>query len=225
MWIRRSLKRTKFLVTAGATIEKLDPIRYLSNFSSGKQGIAIANALVKSGAEVVLIAGKIDPTIKINPKVKLVYALNAKTMLDAAIAELPVDGAIFAAAVCDFRPEEIALDKIKKVTNQDKINLTLVKNPDILKTIATHKQRPSVVIGFAAETSNLLESAKAKLIEKNCDAIVANNIIIESNHEVFASDKNKISILTPSEAKHYPVMSKELVAKHIIKLIINLLKV
>ena len=158
-------KDKKILITAGPTIEKIDPVRYISNFSSGKQGYAFARAFSKLGAQVHLVSG---PTNLAVPEGVILHKVESvEGMLNACYECLPADIAICAAAVCDYRPKEIYQQKMKKEQDIDEISLTLVKNPDILAQISNHKNRPNLVIGFAAETENLIENAKSKLKRKN----------------------------------------------------------
>jgi phosphopantothenoylcysteine decarboxylase/phosphopantothenate--cysteine ligase len=211
------LKGYKALVTAGPTIEQIDPVRFISNNSSGKQGYAIAEALAAHGAEVTLISGPVNLAPLAN--VKLIKVTSAKEMLAATEESLPADIAIFTAAVADYAPEKIAGQKIKKTS--DKLTLNLVKNTDILKTIASHKLRPKLVIGFAAETGNLMANSKVKLIEKNADYIIANDV----NDGVFGSDYNKIDIIGDKFHKSLPKMSKKEVAESLCQIISERLKI
>ncbi|MCB2081036.1 MAG: bifunctional phosphopantothenoylcysteine decarboxylase/phosphopantothenate--cysteine ligase CoaBC [Rickettsiales bacterium] len=174
------------LVTAGPTRETLDPVRFLSNFSSGKQGYALAEALRDAGADVTLISG---PTHLPAPSgITLQLVETAEAMLKACEAALPVDVAICAAAVADWRPKAPAENKQKK-SRAKTMQLTLVQNPDILKILSNKRsRRPKLVIGFAAETDNLLEHARKKRKQKNCDWILANDV----SENVFGSDTNKV---------------------------------
>lgn len=200
------------IVTAGATMESIDPVRFLSNHSSGKQGYAIAQALAKAGAKVTLISGQTSLPVPNN--VKLVKVVSAQEMLAAVEKSLPADIAVFAAAVADFRPKEIAKNKIKKKAGTATPVLQLVENPDILKTIANHKKRPKLVIGFAAETENLLENATAKRKSKNCDWIVANDV---SGGKIFDSENNEVVIISDKKPEYLPPMSKQDVARKLVE--------
>ena len=153
------------IVTAGPTHEPIDPVRYIANRSSGKQGFAIAAALAAKGAQVTLIAGPV--TLDTPPGVTRIDVETAREMAAAVDAALPADAAIMVAAVADWRVESAA-QKIKKGADGPP-TLTLVENPDILATLARSPQRPKLIIGFAAETENVIENAKAKLARKGCD--------------------------------------------------------
>ena len=200
----------KCLITAGPTVEDIDPIRYISNYSSGKQGYEIANILSKSGAKVILISG---PTNLAPPaNVKLISVKTADEMLNKVNKfNKNIDVAIFSAAVADFKVKKMSIKKIKK----NKINtLNLIKNIDILKNIAENKiDRPKFVVGFSAETSGII-NAKKKLMQKNCNMIVYNKI--NKNNKVFGLNENTISILTKNKTKNYVKTSKRNCAKYIV---------
>ena len=207
------------LITAGPTIENIDPIRYISNHSSGKQGYEIANELSKSGAKVILISG---PTNLQPPSnVKLVKIKTADEMLDCVKkANKNIDIAIFSAAVADFKIKKISQKKIKKENFK---SISLKKNVDILKTISLlKKNRPKYVVGFSAETEGLI-NAKKKLNEKNCDMIIYNKI--SNDNKVFGLNENKISVITKDKLKNYPKTTKINCAKHIIDSIYNQIKI
>ena len=180
--------KLKAIVTAGPTKEYIDPVRYISNKSSGKQGYEIAKSLSKKGFETTLISGPTN--LKINNDINLIEVETAEEMFQSTLKSLPVDVAIFSAAVCDYKVKETSKIKIKK---QDEISLELEKNVDILDCISNHNSlRPKLVVGFAAETNNLESYANKKLSEKNCDWIVANDV---SNESIgFDSDFNEVSI-------------------------------
>ena len=183
-------KNKKCLITAGPTIEPIDSIRYLSNYSSGKQGYEIAKQMILSGAKVTLITGPTN--IQPPSKSKLIKIQTADEMYKAVKKNLNADIAIFTAAVADASPKKYSKKKIKK-ENFKKINLK--NNKDILDEVSSSKKnRPKIVIGFAAETTNHIANAKIKLIKKNCDVIIVNKI--DKNNPVFNSDMNKISIIT-----------------------------
>ena len=181
-------KKYKALVTAGPTHEYIDPIRFISNKSSGKQGYALAKSLSKKGFETTLISG--PTSLQVEKDINLIKVETAEEMFRATQNSLPVDVAIFSAAVGDYKAKEISKEKIKK---EDKINLVLEKNVDILNYISNHNSlRPKLVIGFAAETNNLENYSNKKLNEKNCDWIIANDV---SNKKIgFDSDFNEVSI-------------------------------
>jgi len=202
-----TLHGKKILVTSGPTHEAIDPVRYLANRSSGKQGHAVASALAGLGAEVVLISGPVslaDP-----PGVKTVHVESAQEMLAACEAEIPADAAVCAAAVADWRAEKAAGQKLKK--EGKKTALSLVENPDILATLSRHKRhRPALVIGFAAETEKLIENARAKLKQKRCDWIVANDV--SPSRGVMGGDDNRVHLVFAGGDEAWPLMSKEEVA-------------
>ncbi len=181
-------KRYKALVTAGPTYEYIDPVRFIGNKSSGKQGYTLAKSLSKKGFETTLISG--PTSLQVEKDINLIKVETAEEMFQATQNSLPVDVAIFSAAVGDYKVKEISKEKIKK---QDKLNLELEKNVDILNYVSNHNYlRPKLVIGFAAETNNLENYANEKLNEKNCDWIIANDV---SNKKIgFDSDFNEVSI-------------------------------
>jgi len=186
-------KKFKALVTAGPTYEYIDPVRFITNKSSGKQGFELAKALSKKGFETTLISGPTN--LKINNDINLIQVETAEEMFKSTQNNLPVDVAIFSAAVADFKIKEKNKEKIKK---KNYINLNLEKNIDILNYVSNHNSlRPKLVIGFAAETNNIEENSKKKLIEKNCDWIIVNDV---SNKLIgFDSDFNEVTILYKNE--------------------------
>tara|TARA_B100000900_G_scaffold379669_1_gene364765 strand:+ start:353 stop:1561 length:1209 start_codon:yes stop_codon:yes gene_type:complete len=213
----KELSGVKVIVTAGASIEKIDPVRYLSNFSSGIQGYEIAKALQYYGASVILISGK---TNLLKPKnIKLINASDCQDFYDKCIFNLPCDIFISAAAISDWKPKKKYLDKIKK--REGDISIILKENIDILKKISNHKNRPKLVIGFSAETTNLISNSKIKLLNKNCDWIVANNV---KENNVFGSNKNKVSLISKDRVENWVNMEKSQVAKKITKKIVNFFK-
>ena len=209
-------KEFKALVTAGPTHEYIDPVRYISNKSSGKQGYEIAKSLKKNGFETTLISGptNLDPISGVN----LINVNSAKEMFNATLENLPVDVAIFSAAVGDYKVKNKEKDKIKK---KESIDLSLEKNIDILSHISKHNSlRPKIVIGFAAETNNLIKHSKIKLAEKNCDWIIANDV---SNPSIgFESDFNEVSIFYKNMSNEkLTKMKKSLLADKIVKRVIS----
>ena len=180
--------RLKALVTAGPTNEYIDPVRFITNKSSGKQGYALAKSFAKKGFQTTLISGPTN--LEVGSNINLIKVETADEMFKATQDNLPVDVAIFSAAVADFKVKEINNNKIKK---KEKLNLELEKNIDILNYVSKHNSlRPKLVIGFAAETNNIEENAKKKLKEKNCDWIIANDV---SNKAIgFDSSFNEVSI-------------------------------
>ena len=184
-----ALKGRKVVITAGPTFEPLDPVRGLTNRSSGRQGYAIAEKLSREGAEVVLVSGPV--ALATPPGVRRIDVESAQDMFDAVHAQLPADVFVGVAAVADWRPKEAAKEKQKK-TAEPEMTVTFIKNPDILEAVSKHLElRPRVVIGFAAETGSLEDYAKAKLASKGCDAIVANNV----SDGVFGSARNQATLL------------------------------
>jgi phosphopantothenoylcysteine decarboxylase/phosphopantothenate--cysteine ligase len=207
------LRGRRVMITSGPTHEPIDPVRYIANRSSGKQGHAIAEAAASAGAEVTLISGPVnlpDPT-----GVKVVKIETARDMLRAAERALPADVAIFAAAVADWRVGTAGEQKIKKKSGQTAPDLSLVENPDILATIARRKtQRPSLVVGFAAETENVAANAKAKLASKGCDWILANDVSPATG--IMGGDRNTIQLVTANGIEPWPPQSKQDVAAMLI---------
>jgi phosphopantothenoylcysteine decarboxylase/phosphopantothenate--cysteine ligase len=205
------------LVTSGSTQEPLDPVRYISNYSSGKQGGAIAKALVSQGAKVTFISGPSSAEI---PKGVLAIRIRtADEMLEAVKKSLPADIAIMAAAVSDWKPINISERKVKK--NDSYLSeLRYDQNVDILKYVSTLALgRPGLVVGFAAETENLLENGSEKLSNKGCDWILANDV--SPNMEVFGGEENTITFISRNNSSNWPRMTKELVAQKLVNLIIE----
>jgi len=202
----KPLKGKSALVTAGPTREPIDPVRYLSNHSSGKQGYAIAGALADLGANVTLVSGPV--TIDPPANASFVKIETAHEMLAACKKALPSDILICVAAVADWRPADMSGKKIKK--DGSKVPpLTLEENPDILKTLATSKKRPELVIGFAAETNDVLEHATAKRLRKTCDWIVANDV----SGDIMGGDYNEMILVTESGHEAWPRLTKADAAK------------
>ena len=209
-------KKLKALVTAGPTNEYIDPVRFITNKSSGKQGYEIAKSLRDNGFDTTLISGK--TSIKPLDGVNFVSVETAEEMFKESLNNLPTDVAIFSAAVSDFKVKNYKSTKIKK---NEELNLELEKNIDILNHISNHNSlRPKITIGFAAETNNLSTNAKEKLNEKNCDWVIANDV---SDQTIgFGSDFNKISIFYKDKPEeNFEKMSKSLVAEEIVKRIIQ----
>ena len=203
----RPLKGRRALVTAGPTFEPIDPVRGMTNRSSGKQGYAIAAALADLGAEVTLVSG---PTaLSAPPGVTRIDVETAAQMHAASMEALPVDVAVMTAAVADWRVDDVASGKIKKAPGGPPM-LSLIENPDILAAVSSARsKRPRLVIGFAAETSDLEAQARAKLSKKGCDWIVGNDV----SDEVFGSDGNAVTLITKGEAETWPRQSKAAVAR------------
>ena len=207
-----ALTGKRMIVTSGPTHEPIDPVRYIANRSSGKQGHAIAAAAASAGAEVILISGPVhlpDP-----PGVEVVKVASAQDMLGAVNKALPADVAVFAAAVADWRPAEAQSNKIKKGVGATP-KLVLKENPDILATVAHDaSRRPRLVIGFAAETDRIIDHAKAKLARKGCDWILANDVSAESG--VMGGDRNTVHLVTAQGVESWPQQSKEEVARTLV---------
>ncbi|WP_159710327.1 bifunctional phosphopantothenoylcysteine decarboxylase/phosphopantothenate--cysteine ligase CoaBC [Geminicoccus flavidas] len=205
------------LVTSGPTREAIDPVRFIMNHSSGKQGHAIAAELARLGAAVTLVSGPV--TLPDPPGVAVVRVESAREMLAACQAALPVDVAVCAAAVADWRPEEAPVQKIKKEAGSPPPAIRLVENPDILRTLAADgPERPHLVVGFAAETEQVVAHAAAKLRRKNCDWILANDVAPGSG--TFGGDRNAVTLLRrDAEPQPWPPASKVEVAARLAGLI------
>lgn len=214
------LKGKTALVTSGPTHEAIDPVRYIGNKSSGKQGHAIATALAAEGAKVTLIAG---PTALDDPKgVTVKHVTSAKEMLAACEKTLPVDIAVLTAAVGDWGIKAPAARKMKKNAGSAAPVLELVENTDILRHIAQHaKKRPDLVIGFAAETENVVENARDKRKRKGADWILANDV---SEGKTFGADDNEVTLITAKGNESWPLMSKDAVAEKLVEKIISAMR-
>ncbi|WP_457940484.1 bifunctional phosphopantothenoylcysteine decarboxylase/phosphopantothenate--cysteine ligase CoaBC [Mesorhizobium sp. 10J20-29] len=216
----KPLAGRRIIVTSGPTHEPIDPVRYIANRSSGKQGHAIAAALARLGADVRLVSG---PVSIADPEgVSTVHVERAEEMRDVVEQLLPADAAIFVAAVADWRTASSAGEKIKKQAGNGPPSLQMVENPDILAGIGHHRQRPYLVIGFAAETENLLANAQAKLAKKGADFIVANDVSHAGG--VMGGDRNRVRIVAKSGVEDWPDMSKEDVAARLAELVAERLK-
>ena len=205
----RPLDGRRALVTSGPTREPIDPVRHLSNRSSGKQGHTIAAALARLGAATTLVTG---PTAEPDPAaVRAIHIETAAEMLAACEAALPADVAVCAAAVADWRVAEAGAHKLKK--GQNAPSLTLIENPDILASLARRPEgRPRLVIGFAAETENLLAAARAKRERKGCDWILANDV---AGGQAFDGDDNTVHLITPEGTEAWPPMTKLAIAERL----------
>jgi phosphopantothenoylcysteine decarboxylase/phosphopantothenate--cysteine ligase len=211
------LTKHKIIITSGPTHEAIDPIRYIGNRSSGKQGNAIASILSKKGANVSLISGPISESLPDN--VNVIKIETAKEMLNACLSELPCSVFISVAAVSDWYAQNISKHKIKK-TESKTINLTLKENPDILYTISNNKNlRPRLVIGFSAETENIISNSQKKLVNKKCDWIIANDV---SNG--FGKATNRIHIIKKDDVSSWPELEKKEIADKLSLLIIDFLE-
>lgn len=214
----QNLQGLTALVTSGPTYEPLDPVRFIGNRSSGKQGHAIAAALAAHGADVTLITGPV--TLPDPAGVTTIHIETATEMLAACENALPADIAVCAAAVADWSPAEQQDHKIKKRGDETSPTITLKENPDILKTLANHKKRPALVIGFAAETQDLLDNASAKRARKNCNWILA-NIVGQSDQKTFGEDQNHVYLITASETQDWQPMTKQAVAARLAEEVSN----
>ena len=199
------------LVTAGPTQEPLDPVRFIGNRSSGKQGYAIAGALAEAGADTTLVSGPV--TIAPPSRVRLVKVQTACEMLAACQSVLPADVAVFTAAVSDWRPDKIFNSKLKKRDGGSVPDIHLTANPDILSIIAHAPKRPALVVGFAAETEDVVAHAQAKRAKKGCDWIVANDVSPGSG--VMGGDSNTVHLITASGVEDWPQMSKAQVGRRL----------
>ncbi|BBD35732.1 phosphopantothenate synthase [Aminobacter sp. Y103A] len=211
----KPLSGRKIIITSGPTHEPIDPVRYIANRSSGKQGHALAASLARLGADVRLVSGPV--TIPDPAGVKTVHVESAREMLDAVEQLLPADAAIFVAAVADWRTAASADEKIKKVAGEGPPALQMVENPDILAGVGHHAKRPYLVIGFAAETQDVLKNAQAKLARKGADFIVANDVSHEGG--VMGGDRNRVKIVSKAGVDEWPDLPKEEVAERLAQLI------
>ena len=209
----KKLKGRHFLVTSGPTIEPIDPVRFIGNRSSGLQGGAIANELVESGAEVTFITGPVD----LDPPhgSNIIRVETADEMYDAVHSSLPADAAVFTAAVADWKIKKTEQQKLKKQTgNLPAFDLT--ENKDILASVSKlKKNRPKIVMGFAAETENILENAKSKLMKKGCDFIVANDVSLGT--QTMGGNENTAIIVSENDVETLPKMSKRALAKILVE--------
>ena len=207
----------RFLITVGATREEIDPVRFISNRSSGKMGFALAEAALMRGAAVTVVAGAttVDPPAG----VRVLQALSAEEMLKAVASEAG-NASVFigAAAIADYRPAQRAVQKIKK--SEESITLTLERTPDVLSRVAASRANGMLVVGFAAETENVLENAKEKLRSKKLDAIVANDVSRADSG--FETATNKISIITNNDSVELPLLSKSDAANRILDAIVRM---
>lgn len=211
----KPLAGKKAIVTSGPTHEPIDPVRYIANRSSGRQGHAIAASLAALGAEVTLVSGPVsipDPA-----GVTTVHVERAEEMRDAVLAALPADIAVMVAAVADWRVASAADQKIKKHPGESIPTLALTENPDILKTVGHHTLRPKLVIGFAAETQDIESNAKAKLERKGADIIVANDVSPATG--IMGGTRNSVTLIRHDGTEHWPDLPKEEVAARLAALI------
>ena len=213
---KKDLNGKKILITAGPTQEALDPVRYLTNHSTGKMGYAIAKVAANRGADVILISGPVN--IPIPHHVKIINIISAKDMFEAVKKEFSsCDIIIKSAAVADYRPKFYNENKIKKKENE--LNIELEKTDDILKYLGENKKGKQILVGFSMETTNVIENSKEKLIKKNLDMIVANNL--KDKGAGFGTDTNKVTFITKNESKQLPLMNKEEVGNEIFNEILS----
>jgi phosphopantothenoylcysteine decarboxylase/phosphopantothenate--cysteine ligase len=210
----------KILITAGPTFEPIDPVRFIGNRSSGKQGVALANAFFKNGYEVFLILGPIDKYVEdgLEKGIHVDKIFTAEEMLNAALKYMDCDVAVHCAAVSDYKPEKAYSSKIKKGEGVTLNSINFIENVDVLATFCKAKNRPKLVIGFAAETDDLIENAKKKLAKKGCDYIIANDV---SGGKAFGKDTNQIVIVGKDRIEEFEEMSKEKVAEKVVELVKN----
>ena len=213
-----ALNSIRAIITSGPTYEAIDPVRFIGNRSSGAQGSAIASALVRLGADVTFITG--PSTVNYPDGVKIVKVETADEMFSAVNKALPAEVAIFVAAVSDWKIENVQRQKIKKSSGQKAPSLVLAENKDILSYVSNLKQdRPKLVIGFAAESENILENASTKRSKKGCDWIVANDVSLGSG--VMGGKSNKVSLISETNTENWPDMSKENVAERLVEKILK----
>jgi phosphopantothenoylcysteine decarboxylase/phosphopantothenate--cysteine ligase len=211
------LSGLKVLITAGPSIERIDPIRFISNFSTGVQGYEIANHISDYGADTTLISG---PTQLEEPKnSKVIKVESSEEFYTQVESRLPCDVFISVAAISDWKIKKYSKNKIKKRIN--KLNLEFIRNDDVLGRVSLHNHRPKLVIGFSAETEDLIVNSKKKLYQKKCDWIIANKI---SENMGFGDVKNKISFIEKNNLENWPAMNKNQIAKKITKKIVNFFK-
>lgn len=217
----KPLKGKSAIVTSGPTHEPIDPVRYIANRSSGRQGHAIAAALAKLGAEVTLVSGPV--TIPDPAGVTTMHVETASEMLEAVTAQLPADIAVMVAAVADWRVVTSADQKIKKQPGEPPLPLQLMENPDILKTVGHHARRPKLVVGFAAETQNVEANGRAKLERKGADMIVANDVSPETG--IMGGSRNHVKVISAQGVDEWPDLSKDEVAGRLAALIASKLPI
>ena len=207
------LKDKHILITAGPTHEAIDPVRYLANHSSGKQGHALASACVDAGMKVTLVMGPSHvPDV---PGAEMVRVTSAREMHQVCLERLPADIVVCCAAVADWRPEVLSDQKVKKQDGTETWDVRFVKNPDILADISNHQDRPKIVIGFAAETDKVIENATAKRQKKNCDALLVNEVT--DAHNPFGNDQNKLHWITEKDSESWNMMPKQEIALNIVQ--------
>jgi phosphopantothenoylcysteine decarboxylase/phosphopantothenate--cysteine ligase len=213
----KPLAGRRAIVTSGPTHEPIDPVRYIANRSSGRQGHAIAAALAELGADVTLVSGPVN--IPDPAGVEVIHVERAEEMRDAVLSALPVDVAVMVAAVADWRVASAADQKIKKHPGESIPTLALTENPDILKTVGHHTMRPKLVIGFAAETQDVVSNARAKLERKGADLIVANDVSPSTG--IMGGTHNSVKLISREGVEQWPDLAKEEVAERLAALIVK----
>jgi len=216
------LKGKKFIITAGPTQEAIDPVRYISNHSSGKMGISLAEKAAQKGAQVTLILGPTALKPKPHPNIEIISVLSALDMFEATkIHHSEAQVAIFCAAVADYRSEAPSVQKIKKKENA--LTITLIKNPDIAKTLGANKKQHQIHVGFALETDEGIESAEKKLIDKNFDFVVLNTLL--DPEAGFQKDTNQVTILSKNGEKiKTPVLTKDMLSIQLLDRVVTILE-
>lgn len=212
-----SLAGRRIVVSAGPTFEDLDPVRFLGNRSSGKMGFAIAAAAARRGADTVLVAGPVS--LATPDGVHRINVRSAAQMHDAVLAQLPADAYIGAAAVADFTPHAVSTSKIKKRAGEEGLTLQLVRTPDILADVATHASRPRLVVGFAAETDDVMHNARDKLARKRIDLIAANRVGIAEGG--FESDDNALTLIWRDGERTLGPTAKTQLAEELLDMIVE----
>jgi phosphopantothenoylcysteine decarboxylase/phosphopantothenate--cysteine ligase, prokaryotic len=213
----KPLAGRRAIVTSGPTHEPIDPVRYIANRSSGRQGHAIAAALARLGADVTLVSGPV--TIPNPASVNTIHVERAEEMRDAVVSHLPADIAVMVAAVADWRTTNSAEQKIKKKPGETPPPLQLIENPDILKTVGHHEKRPTIVVGFAAETQDVETNGRVKLEKKGADFIVANDVSPETG--IMGGTRNRVKVISKTNVEEWPDLSKDEVADRLAALIAN----
>lgn len=211
-----SLAGKRLVVTAGGTREPIDPVRFIGNRSSGKMGIAIAEAAAAAGAQVTLITGQVSVALPTSPRVHNLKVETTEELLQAVQTSFSAaDILVMAAAVADYRPQQTADQKVKKTAGHDNWQLDLTETPDVLKTVARSKRPGQLVVGFAAETQQLLANAQRKLAVKGADMIVANSVA--GAQGAFGSDDDQVTILQAGhQPEQWPLMKKTAVAARLV---------
>lgn len=219
----KPLSGKRAIVTSGPTHEPIDPVRYIANRSSGKQGHAIAAALAHLGADVTLVSGPVS--IADPQNVKTIHVETAQEMQQAVVQALPADIGVFVAAVADWRPKHMEKQKIKKKPGEGTPAIEVIENPDILASVGHAANRPKLVIGFAAETFDILGNAQKKLAQKGADIIVANDVSFDpQGQSIMGGDDNCVTLISKDSVERWPEMNKQKVAQALAQKITDLLR-